>query len=51
MMRPMLGVVVALALAGSAAAQTATMPPQTATFNGSTRGYFFTSPSNITITA
>jgi hypothetical protein len=51
MMRPpLLGFVAALVLAGSAAAQTATMPAQTATFNGSTRGYFFTSPSNITIT-
>jgi hypothetical protein len=47
---PLLGFAAALALAASAAAQTAQMPPQTGVFNGSTRGYHLTAPSDFTIT-
>lgn len=46
----LLGIVLASTLAGSAFSQTATMPAQTGTFNGSTRGYYFTAPVNFTIT-
>ena len=50
MLRPLLAVVLALALTGTAFGQTATMGPQSSVYTGYTRGYWFTAPTSFTIT-
>jgi hypothetical protein len=45
-----LTVLVASCVASGALAQVVNMPPQTGTFTGNTRGYFFTAPTNFVIT-
>lgn len=49
-MKNLLAIGMVVALSGTALGQVATMPAQTSTFNGSTRGYYFVAPVSFKIT-